>query len=80
MRVAIAYNDDESKFELGAAILDLHLFSSNGDNHLKGLQITHSSLQVGLFDVPFGIDYKSYASVDRKLISAPRVVELISVV
>lgn len=55
--IAIAYNTDESKLELGAAILDLHLFSSDGNSHLRGLQINHSSLQIGQFDVPYRQEY-----------------------
>ena len=76
IELAIAYNNDESKFELGAAILDIHLSNSVGERHNRKSSYIHSSLIVGQFDVPFGIDYQSYASVDRKLISAPRVVDL----
>ena len=60
--LAIAYNAEESKFELGMATLDLQV--SN-----------YTTFSIGQFDVPFGVDYKTYASVDRKLITAPRVVE-----
>ncbi len=76
IEVAIAYNDDESKFELGAAILDIHFSNFDGDSHLRDSRMVHTSLIIGQFDVPFGIDYNSYASVDRKLITAPRVVNL----
>ena len=73
--VGIAYNNDDAKFELGTALLNLHLFGGESKNS-GSIVYDKSYLHVGLFDVPFGIDYNSYASIDRKLISTPRVVEL----
>jgi Sec-independent protein translocase protein TatA len=76
VEVAIAYNSDDGLFELGAAIVDIHLFGNGGGNHVNSSFIDHSSIVVGQFDVPFGIDYFSYPSIERKFITAPRVVDM----
>ena len=78
VEVAVAYNSDDGLFELGAAIIDIHLSSSDNNNssHINTNFIDHTSVIVGQFDVPFGIDYFSYPSPDRKLVTAPRAVDL----
>lgn len=76
VEVAVAYNAEEGVFELGAALIDIHLFGSEGSHVRPGFGIDHSFIVVGLFDVPFGIDYHVYPSVDRKLVTAPMVVDL----
>lgn len=74
IEVAIAYNNEDAVFELGAAIVDIHLFGSEG-GHLRPLfQLKHSGIVVGQFDVPFGIDLNYYPSLDRKLITGPSIV------
>ncbi len=70
---AIAYNNDDGVFELGAAIIDIHLFGSKGEHQGSVFCVKHSGIVVGKFDVPFGIDYNVYASIDRKLVSPPQV-------
>jgi len=67
--LAVAYNNEEALFELGAAEIGINLFASE-EGLLNSIDITS-----GQFDVPFGIDYNCYPSVDRKLITAPEVVE-----
>jgi len=76
VEAAIAYNADDGVFELGEALIDVHLFGSEGGHIRPGFGIDHSFIVVGLFDVPFGIDYHVYPSVDRKLVTAPMVVGL----
>jgi len=76
VEVAVAYNPDDAVFELGAAIIDIHLFGGDGEHVRPRFGIDHSSIIVGQFDVPFGIDYAVYASPDRKLVTAPRVVDI----
>jgi hypothetical protein len=76
IEVAIAYNNETGNFELGAAIIDFHLFEGEGSHARPEFGIDHSSIIVGQFDVPFGIDYAVYASADRKMITAPRVVDI----
>lgn len=70
---AIAY--DGSAFGLGAFEVILPLWG-NTEGHFKTVQeIFTSELSFGQFDVPFGLDYHVYPSIDRKLITSPRVVE-----
>lgn len=68
--LAVAYNSEEAKFELGAAEICINLFSAE-----QGM-VNNIDITSGQFDVPFGIDYHYYPSIDRKLITAPEVVEL----
>ena len=73
--IAIAYDNESAIFGLGAATVDLHLFGREGSHFWKSRGIEHSGIIAGQFDVPFGIDWEVYPSIDRKLISAPLVVE-----
>lgn len=72
---AIAYDSREETFGLGAFTVDFYLFGSEG-GHFRPLSgIDHSGIMLGQFDVPFGIDWHVYPSIDRKLVSGPLVVE-----
>ncbi|MEE8575628.1 MAG: hypothetical protein V3T31_00090, partial [candidate division Zixibacteria bacterium] len=73
VEVAIAYNSEDGVFELGAAIVDIHLFGEER-NDAPLWNLNGAGLVVGQFDVPFGIDLNYYPSIDRKLISGPSVV------
>jgi hypothetical protein len=72
--VAIAYDPESEAFGLGAFTVDLHLFGEDGSHFRRG-GLDHSGIILGLFDVPFGIDWRVYPSIDRKLVSFPLVVE-----
>ena len=74
VEVAIAYNNEDAVFELGAAIVDIHLFGSEGGHLRPAFSLKHSGIVIGQFDVPFGIDLNYYPSIDRKLISGPSVI------
>lgn len=76
VEVAIAYHNETATFELGAAIVDIHLFGSKGTSHRRFRRLDHSGIIAGQFDVPFGIDYQVYPSLDRKLVTSPMAVEL----
>jgi hypothetical protein len=69
VEAAIAYNADDGLFELGAAILDVNLYS--GGNFLSSVDFA-----AGQFDVPFGIDLNWYPSIERKLVTGPTAVDL----
>lgn len=72
---ALAYNGDEGTFESGEFFVDIHLFGGD-DNHFRPVRgITSSGILAGQFDIPFGIDWEVYASIDRKLVTAPLAVE-----
>ncbi len=75
--VAIAYNNETGNFELGAAIIDIHFSTNEDESHLlANSTVDHSYIVAGQFDVPFGIDYNFYPSSDRKLVTAPVIVDL----
>ena len=75
VEAALAYDPDTEAFGSGAFIIDFHLFGSAGD-HLRSVEgLNHSGVLIGQFDVPFGIDWQVYPSIDRKLVSGPLVVE-----
>jgi hypothetical protein len=67
--MAVAYNSDESTFELGCAELGLNVYA-NDETFVSSIDVI-----AGQFDVPFGIDYNVYPSIDRKLITAPLAVD-----
>lgn len=73
---AVAYDKETSSFALGAFTVDFHLFGSDGSHFRPANGIDHSGILVGQFDVPFGIDWEGYASIDRRLVTAPLAVEL----
>lgn len=75
VETAVAFDPDGETFGLGAFIIDLHLFGTEGDHFRVINGIDHSGILIGHFDVPFGLDWQVYPSVDRKLISTPIVVE-----
>ncbi|MEW6558257.1 MAG: hypothetical protein AB1349_13085 [Elusimicrobiota bacterium] len=50
---------------LGQTLVDVNLLKED-----------YLHLQVGLLDIPFGIDYQVFATPDRKLVSAPLTTEL----
>lgn len=72
---AIAFNSETEKFELGSAICDIHLFGNDTEHLRKSSFFNSSGIQVGQFDIPFGIDYKFIPSPDRKFVSTPFVVQ-----
>jgi hypothetical protein len=67
--VAVAYNSELGVFELACAEVVLNFHQDEYSF------ITSASITGGQFDVPFGIDYNVYASIDRKLVSPPLVVD-----
>jgi hypothetical protein len=68
--VAVVYNSDDARFGLGAATADFNLYEAEAGF------LNSVNLSAGQFDVPFGIDYEIYASPDRRLVTAPRVVDI----
>ena len=68
--VAVAYNNETGNFELGAAEIGVSVFSAD-EGFLNSIEVV-----AGQFDVPFGVDYHVYPSIDRKLVTVPRAVDL----
>ncbi len=72
---AIAYEAHDGLFAVGAFTVDFHLWDSEGGFFPAVNGIDHSGIIAGQFDVPFGIDWHVYPSIDRKLVTAPLIVE-----
>jgi len=72
---AVAYSNESETFELGEFNVDFHLFGSDGDHFHLVSGIDHSGIKVGQFDVPFGLDWRFYPSIDRKTVTGPLVIE-----
>ncbi len=72
---AIAYAPYEETFGLGQFTVNIPLFGEEIKHFFVSSDIKQSGIIAGLFDVPFGLDWMVYPSIDRKLISVPVVVE-----
>ena len=72
MALAIAY--DEGSFTIGAFTADYEVWSAS-ESSPSIMGVNNFSIGGGQYDVPFGIDYLVYPSIDRKLVSTPLVVE-----
>ena len=72
--LAVAYDADDESFGLGAAVLDFRLAGADESHRHHSNWLTTSGIAVGLFDVPIGLDWMVYPSIDRKLVSTPLVV------
>jgi hypothetical protein len=55
---------------LGPSFIDYH-FRAEAGHPSHGARADESGFQIGLFDVPFGIESRKYSSVDRPSIAAP---------
>jgi hypothetical protein len=74
LEMALAYDPDSGSFGLGALVMDLALLGS-GENHFHHSNtIENAGLLIGQMDVPFGIDWMFYPSLDRQFITGPLVV------
>ncbi|MHB9027302.1 MAG: hypothetical protein ACYC9O_00885 [Candidatus Latescibacterota bacterium] len=72
---ALAYDGAAGAFGPGEFFVEFRLFGAE-ENHLRPSRgVTHCGIMAGQFDVPFGIDWEVYASIDRKLVTPPLVVE-----
>lgn len=68
---AVAFDPESNDFGVGAFFVDFDVFDYDVTHHESPSGIDHTGIVVGQFDVPFGIDWQVYPSVDRKLVSAP---------
>jgi hypothetical protein len=72
---ALAYNNETENMELAMAFIH-YSFDEGPAKHPRRVETyDHSALLVGKFDVPFGLDYLSYASIDRPTLTQPLVME-----
>ncbi len=69
--VALAYDPEAGTFGLGCATIEFLLAGNGSDCRHHYEKWERSGVLVGQFDVPFGIDWLAYPSVDRRTITAP---------
>jgi hypothetical protein len=72
---ALAYNSEMENIELAMAFVHYSFDDSPGKHPRREEAYDHSAIQIGKFDMPFGLDYLSYASIDRPTVTQPLVVE-----
>ncbi len=73
--VAVAYDGEAEALGIGAFTIDGRLFGKE-EGHVKQTdKIETSGVIFGQFDVPFGIDYFEYPSIDRRFVTGPLVVD-----
>jgi hypothetical protein len=70
---AIAYAEDN--FRPTWFTIDFPILGNNENHFYPSQTFEHAGLIAGRFDVPFGVDWKVYPSIARKLISVPLVIE-----
>ncbi|MBU8870917.1 MAG: porin [Gemmatimonadales bacterium] len=68
--VAMGYDPAGESFVLGAMTIDFRLFG-DAETHFNEASIEHAGIIIGQFDVPFGIDWLVYPSIDRQLVTGP---------
>lgn len=69
----IAYGFDE-QVDIAQAYADWNVYRWNGQPRDNPLGTVSAGFRVGQFDVPFGLDWRSYRSLDRPLVSIPTVI------
>jgi hypothetical protein len=73
---AIVFDGTEDAFGLGAFVIDCGIAGDGEGYVFQSKRITKSGVSFGRFDVPFGIAYLQYPSVENRLISLPHAVDL----
>lgn len=74
---AIVYQDDIA--EVGVGFVDLHMFGEGQSSSSPRGRIFSDPgyhVQIGRFDIPFGLDYLLYATPDRPTVTPPLSTEL----
>lgn len=72
---AIAYNNETENMELAMAFVHYSFDGGPGKHPRREETYDHSAFLIGKFDMPFGLDYMSFASVDRPTVTQPLVIE-----
>ncbi len=71
----VAYASEAREVAVDEAFIDWRVYVWDGQpNPNDPLQFRETGFVVGQFDVPFGIDWRSYRSIDRPLVSLPLVI------
>ncbi len=72
---AIAYNNMCGNIELSMVYLHYNLFNDGIKHPRRTEEEEHAGIVIGKFDVPIGLDYLSFASPDRPVVSQPLIIE-----
>ena len=72
---ALAWEDGSADVAVG--VIDYHLFNDSAPVRGRIFDEPGFHVQAGRFDLPYGVDYQYFASVDRPSISAPITTERI---
>ncbi len=72
---AIAYNNETENMELAMAFIHYSFDDGPGKHPRREETYDHSAFLIGKFDMPVGLDYLSYASIDRPTLTQPLVIE-----
>ncbi|MBM4065041.1 MAG: hypothetical protein FJ266_05285 [Planctomycetes bacterium] len=72
---ALVWEDDSAS--VGVGVIDYHLFKSSVPVRGRIFDEPGFHVQAGRFDLPYGVDYQYFASVDRPNVSAPLTTERI---
>jgi hypothetical protein len=68
---AIAWDPEKETLGLAMAYVHYNIMKGKGKHPRKTEEYSHTGFVFGKFDVPFGIDYLSYASPDRPVVNQP---------
>lgn len=71
---AVAYDGDADSVLLGAFVIDCSVAGDGDGFPLQTKRLKKSGVSFGRFDVPFGIAYLEYPSVENRLITQPQAV------
>lgn len=72
---AVAYDNELHTFDLSMAYLHYNLFKDEVKHPRRTEEDEHAGILIGKFDVPIGLDYLSFASPDRPVVSQPLIIE-----
>ena len=72
---AIAYNNETQNMELAMAYAHFNFINEEGMHPRREEIMNHAGIVIGKFDMHFGLDYMSFASPDRPIVSQPLVIE-----
>jgi len=72
---AIAYTPAENQLNLAMAYLHYNILSGEPMHPRREEETNHLGIIAGKFDIHFGLDYLSFASPDRPVISQPLIIE-----